>query len=68
VLAGGVDTVVAAGSRVGDQPAAAAMNDYHRALASGAEPSVALADAVAVDPLRRPFVCLGSGVGQRGMA
>jgi CHAT domain-containing protein len=68
LLAGGVDTVVAAGSRVGDQPAAAAMNDYHRALASGAEPSVALADAVAVDPLRRPFVCLGSGVGQRGMA
>jgi tetratricopeptide (TPR) repeat protein len=61
LLAGGVGTVVAAASRVGDQPAAAAMDDYHRALAAGAPPAVALADAVAVDPLRRPFVCLGSG-------
>ncbi|MCE7005841.1 CHAT domain-containing protein [Kibdelosporangium philippinense] len=60
LLAGGVGTVVAAASRVGDQPAAAAMDDYHRALASGASPAVALADAMAVDPLRRPFVCLGS--------
>lgn len=60
LLAGGVGTVVAAASRVGDLPAAAAMDDYHRALASGASPAVALADAVAVDPLRRPFVCLGS--------
>jgi tetratricopeptide (TPR) repeat protein len=59
LLAGGVNTVVAAASRVGDQPAAAAMDDYHRALAAGAPPAVALADAVAVDPLRRPFVCLG---------
>ncbi|MEV4317521.1 CHAT domain-containing tetratricopeptide repeat protein [Actinocrispum sp. NPDC049592] len=68
LLAGGVDTVVAAASKVGDLPAAAAMDDYHRALASGATPAVALADAVAVDPFRRPFVCLGSGTGQRGMA
>jgi tetratricopeptide (TPR) repeat protein len=67
LLAGGVNTVVAAASRVGDQPAAEAMNDYHRALAAGAPPAVALADAVAVDPLRRPFVCLGSSDSQRGM-
>jgi hypothetical protein len=61
LLAGGVRTVVAAVSKVGDEQAAAAMDDYHRALAAGASPAVALADAVAVDPLRRPFVCLGSG-------
>jgi tetratricopeptide (TPR) repeat protein len=60
LLAGGVSTVVAAASRVGDIPAAAAMDDYHRALATGAAPAVALANAVAIDPLRRPFVCLGS--------
>jgi tetratricopeptide (TPR) repeat protein len=60
LLAGGVSTVVAAASRVGDIPAAAAMDDYHRSLAGGAAPDVALANAVAVDPLRRPFVCLGS--------
>jgi hypothetical protein len=61
LLAGGARTVVAATSRVGDEPSAEAMNDYHRALAGGASPAVALADAVAVDPLRRPFVCLGVG-------
>ncbi|MET0236852.1 MAG: CHAT domain-containing protein [Kibdelosporangium sp.] len=60
LLAGGVSTVVAAASRVGDLPAAAAMDDYHRALAAGSAPDVALANAVAADPLRRPFVCLGS--------
>ncbi|PRY42786.1 CHAT domain-containing protein [Umezawaea tangerina] len=61
MLASGAHTVIAASSRVGDEPAAAAMGDYHRGLASGFSPAVALADAVAVDPLRRPFVCLGSG-------
>ena len=61
LLAGGARTVIAASSRVGDQPAAAAMADFHRTLAGGASPAVALAEAVAVDPLRRPFVCLGSG-------
>jgi CHAT domain-containing protein len=60
LLAGGVSTVVAAASRVGDIPAAAAMDDYHRALVGGAAPDVALANSVAIDPLRRPFVCLGS--------
>jgi tetratricopeptide (TPR) repeat protein len=68
LLARGVDTVIAAASKVGDEPAAAAMDDYHRALAAGASPAVALAEAVAVDPLRRPFVCLGSGDAQRGIA
>ncbi|WP_433264281.1 CHAT domain-containing protein [Actinosynnema sp. CS-041913] len=61
LLAGGTRTVIAASSKVGDQPSAAAMADFHRNLAAGASPAVALADAVAVDPLRRPFVCLGSG-------
>ncbi|GAB3007512.1 CHAT domain-containing protein [Saccharothrix stipae] len=61
LLASGSQMVVAPLSRVGDQACAAAMDDYHRSLAAGARPSVALADAIAVDPLRRPFVCLGSG-------
>jgi CHAT domain-containing protein len=61
LLASGSQTVIAALSRVGDQASAAAMDDYHRGLAAGAKPAVALANAIAVDPLRRPFVCLGSG-------
>jgi CHAT domain-containing protein len=61
MLASGAQTVIAASSRVGDEPSAAAMGDYHRGLAEGASPAVALAEAIAVDPLRRPFVCLGSG-------
>ncbi|MGM1060249.1 CHAT domain-containing protein [Saccharothrix sp. Mg75] len=61
LLAGGSRTVIAPLSRVGDQACAAAMDDYHRSLAAGARPAVALADAIAVDPLRRPFVCLGTG-------
>ncbi|WP_165961024.1 CHAT domain-containing protein [Actinocrispum wychmicini] len=61
LLASGSQTVVAPLSRVGDQASAAAMDDYHRRLAAGVKPAVALADAIAVDPLRRPFVCLGSG-------
>ncbi|GGS20582.1 MULTISPECIES: CHAT domain-containing protein [Actinokineospora] len=61
LLAGGARTVIAASSRVGDRSAAAAMADYHRALTGGAAPALALAESVAVDPLRRPFVCVGSG-------
>ncbi|MEV8443726.1 CHAT domain-containing protein [Actinosynnema sp. NPDC051121] len=61
LLASGSQMVVAPLSRVGDQACAAAMDDYHRSLAAGARPAVALADAIAIDPLRRPFVCLGSG-------
>jgi tetratricopeptide (TPR) repeat protein len=60
LLAAGGRTVTAAVTRVGDQAAAAAMADYHRRLAAGAAPAVALADAVAVDPFRRPFICLGA--------
>ncbi|MBE1471823.1 CHAT domain-containing protein [Kibdelosporangium phytohabitans] len=60
LLASGSQTVIAPLSKVGDHASAAAMDDYHRRLAAGAEPAVALADAIAVDPFRRPFVCLGS--------
>jgi tetratricopeptide (TPR) repeat protein len=61
LLASGVRTVVAANSRVGDASAAATMVDYHRQVAAGDRPAVALAAAVASDPLRRPFICLGAG-------
>ncbi|MGW6448851.1 CHAT domain-containing protein [Lentzea sp. NPDC055074] len=61
MLAGGTRTVVAAASKVGDEVSAAAMADYHRALVAGAAPAVALAEAMAKDPFRRPFLCLGSG-------
>ncbi|MPZ80307.1 MAG: CHAT domain-containing protein [Actinophytocola sp.] len=61
LLAGGVRTVVAASSRVGDAAAAATMVDYHRRIAAGDRPAVALAAAVAADPFRRPFICLGAG-------
>jgi CHAT domain-containing protein len=59
LLAVGVRTVTAAVTRVGDDAAATAMADYHRRLA-GTSPAVALADTIAADPLRRPFVCLGA--------
>lgn len=60
LLASGVRTVVAAGCRVGDAAAAETMADYHARTAAGEAPAVALAAAVAVDPLRRPFICLGA--------
>ncbi len=60
LLAAGGRTVTAAVTRVGDEAASAAMADYHRRLAAGAAPAVALADASAVDPFRRPFICLGA--------
>jgi tetratricopeptide (TPR) repeat protein len=61
LLSAGVHTVTAAVTRVGDVAAASAMADYHRQLAAGASPAMALAEATAVDPLRRPFICLGAG-------
>lgn len=61
LLAGGSRTVVGAVARVGDHAAAEAMTDLHRRLADGTTPAVALAEATAVDPLRRPFLCLGAG-------
>jgi CHAT domain-containing protein len=60
LLAIGCRTVTAPVTRVGDEAAAAAMADYHRRLAAGAPPAVALAEATAADPLRRPFICLGA--------
>jgi tetratricopeptide (TPR) repeat protein len=61
LLASGVRTVVAANSRVGDAAAAATVVEYHTRIATGDSPAVALAAAVAADPLRRPFICLGAG-------
>jgi hypothetical protein len=61
LLASGVRTVVAANSRVGDASAAATMVEYHRRVAAGDRPAAALAAAVAADPLRRPFICMGAG-------
>ncbi|TVT50734.1 CHAT domain-containing protein, partial [Amycolatopsis rhizosphaerae] len=61
LLAGGSRTVVGAVSRVGDRAAAEAMTQLHRRMAEGTSPAVALAEATAVEPLRRPFLCLGAG-------
>jgi CHAT domain-containing protein len=61
LLASGVRTVVGAISRVGDRAAADAMADLHSRLSSGTSPALALAESTAVDPLRRPFLCLGAG-------
>jgi CHAT domain-containing protein len=61
LLASGSRAVVGAIARVGDRAAADAMTDLHRRLASGTSPALALAEATAVDPLRRPFLCLGAG-------
>lgn len=60
LLAIGSRTVTASVTRVGDAAAAAAMTDFHRRLAAGASPAVALAETTAVDPFRRPFVSLGA--------
>jgi tetratricopeptide (TPR) repeat protein len=61
LLASGSRAVVGAIARVGDRAAADAMTDLHRRLAAGTSPALALAEATAVDPLRRPFLCLGAG-------
>ncbi|WP_245573430.1 CHAT domain-containing protein [Amycolatopsis benzoatilytica] len=61
LLASGSRTVIGAVARVGDRAAADTMADLHRRLAVGTSPALALAEAVAVDPMRRPFVCLGGG-------
>lgn len=61
LLASGSRTVIGAIARVGDKAAAAAMSDLHRRLALGTAPALALAEATAADPLRRPFLCLGAG-------
>ncbi|WP_026316148.1 CHAT domain-containing protein [Actinokineospora enzanensis] len=61
LLASGVRTVIAATSRVGDESAATAMVAYHRRLTEGVSPARALAESIAEDPYRRPFICLGAG-------
>nr|WP_245788681.1 CHAT domain-containing tetratricopeptide repeat protein [Amycolatopsis marina] len=61
LLASGSKTVVGAVARVGDQAAAETMSALHSGLAAGVSPALALAEANAVDPLRRPFLCLGCG-------
>jgi hypothetical protein len=63
LLRAGARTVIAAVSRVGDEAAAATMAEYHRRLGVGMLPADALAAAVAEDPLRRPFLCLGASAG-----
>ncbi|ROP38819.1 CHAT domain-containing protein [Saccharothrix texasensis] len=60
LLAGGSHTVVAAVNQVGDRAAAMTMGTFHKLLADGKPASHALAEAIAADPLRRPFVCFGA--------
>ncbi|AHH99884.1 CHAT domain-containing protein [Kutzneria albida] len=57
----GARTVSAAVSRVGLNAAATTCAEYHQLLARGTSPAVALAAVTSVDPLRRPYVCLGAG-------
>jgi hypothetical protein len=61
LLAVGCRSVTAPVTRVGDLAAAEAMADYHRRLAAGAPPAVALAQTTEANPLRRPFISLGAG-------
>ncbi len=61
LLVAGVRTVVVAVTKVARQTTFAVMRELHTALAAGEAPSRTLARIVAVDPLRRPFLCVGSG-------
>ena len=56
----GTATVISSVARLDDNAAAGMMIGYHRALAAGARPAMALAEAVLAEPLS-PFVCFGSG-------
>jgi hypothetical protein len=58
LLYGGTRSVVSSASLVADDVAVKVMSTYHKALASGAYPARALADANASEPLV-PFVCFG---------
>jgi tetratricopeptide (TPR) repeat protein len=60
LLSVGTSTVVVAVNRVGELAARAAMEELHRGLLGGATAAEALAAAVAGDPLRRPYVCVGA--------
>ncbi|RSN40824.1 hypothetical protein DMC64_34255 [Amycolatopsis sp. WAC 04197] len=61
MLASGSATIVAAINRVGDLATAAVSVELHEALQRGLPVAEALAEVVGRDPLRRPFICLGSG-------
>ena len=62
----GVRTVIASTSRLADDVAAPAMIAYHEAIAGGADPARALADAVvqvgADTDIPVPLTCFGAGV------
>ncbi|SDG50466.1 NB-ARC domain-containing protein [Lentzea fradiae] len=60
LLSVGTSTVVVAVNNVGELAARRTMENFHRALANGQSAAAALADAVADDPLRRPFICVGA--------
>lgn len=61
LLASGSATIIAAVNRVGERAAAAVSIELHEALQRGLTMAAALAEVVGRDPLRRPFICLGSG-------
>lgn len=60
LLHSGTSTVIASVARVPDDQAVGVMSSYHRALAAGAEPATALADAATAES-RIPLVCFGAG-------
>jgi hypothetical protein len=60
LLYSGTETVISSVTRVADDDAAGVMTAYHRALAAGARPAAALAEAARTEPLS-PFVCFGCG-------
>lgn len=61
LLSMGVQTVVAAVSRIPDELAATAMTAYHRILVTGADSATALAEATADLPTAaRAFTCFGA--------
>ena len=60
LLHAGAGTVIASVARVPDDLAVDVMGGYHRALAAGAEPARALADAATAET-RIPLVCFGAG-------
>jgi CHAT domain-containing protein len=60
LLYAGTSSVVSSVARVTHDAAASVMTGYHQAVAGGAQPARALADASLADPLA-PFVCFGAG-------
>ncbi|MGW4393826.1 CHAT domain-containing protein [Amycolatopsis nivea] len=61
LLQRGSARVVAPTNRIGDLTASETMVSLHRELARGLPMAQALAQVVAQDPFRRPYICLGSG-------